>query len=156
MELLVMMVVVAILSGVAATSLSGLTSSQQDVAVTRARSALIHAQLWAIGSGTSTWVAFDTANDKVSVFCEDPSNLGKSNRIALLDPLSRNPIEIQLDRNATGIQSAAFGATSEVQFDALGIPHNANGVLLTSDGLVNFEGNIGLRVVRNTGFITVD
>lgn len=155
-ELMLMLTVIGILSGVAVASLNGLTSSQQDVAAARVRSAVIHAQLWAISTGDATWVAFDTAADEVTLFCEDGDNPGKANRVAMLDPLSRSPMALQLGLDGASLTSAAFGTTSEVQFDAQGLPYDANGVLLTTDGLVGMSGGAVLRVTRNTGYIKLD
>jgi len=151
-----MMVVVGILSGIAATSLSGLSTSRQDVAVTRLRSALIHAQLWAQGSGKPTWMVFDAANDRATLFREDPNQPGKANRMAMLDPLTRAPMVLQLGLDGAGITSVSFGATNEVHFDALGLPHDANGTPLTADGLVGITGGNTVRVTRNTGLVSVD
>ena len=94
-ELALTLVVVAILSGVAATSLSGLASARQNVAATRIRTALVYAQEWARGSHNKTWVAFDVASDLISVFVENPSNPGKANRLTLSDPLTRSAMTLQ-------------------------------------------------------------
>ena len=150
------MVVLSILSGVAATSLGGLSSSRQNIAATRIRSALIHAQLWAMSSSNETWVNFDVGNDRVSVFVEDPANPGKGHRVALLDPLTRTAMSVEVGFGAAGIQGVDFDSTNEVHFDAFGIPHDADGDALTSDGIVSINGGITVRVTPNTGLISVD
>ncbi|MHC4822485.1 MAG: hypothetical protein ACYTEP_00525 [Planctomycetota bacterium] len=126
------------------------------MAATRVRTVLIHAQLWAMGSSNDTWVSFNTGTDLVSVYVEDPANPGKANRIALLDPLTRKAMTLQLGLDQAGLESAVFGLTTEVQFDSLGIPYDADGNLLTTDGTVGVTGNITVRVTKNTGLITVD
>src|SRR5580765_1303479 len=128
------MVVVALLSGMAVTSLSGIVSARQHVAATRVRTALVHAQEWAMGSHNKTWVAFDTPSDLVSVFVENPGNPGKANRLALSDPLTRSAMTIQLGSDGVGIDTASFGRTVEVQFDPSGSPADANGNSLAVDG----------------------
>ncbi|MGB0951609.1 MAG: pilus assembly FimT family protein [Planctomycetota bacterium] len=155
-ELMLMLTVIGILSGVAVASLNGLTSSQQDVAAARVRSAVIHAQLWAISTGDSTWVQFDAGSDLVRLYCEDEGNPGKANRVAMLDPLTRSAMEIHLGNDSSGITSVDFDTTAEVQFDAQGLPYDADGALLTSDGVVGFTGGATLRVTRNTGYIKLD
>jgi prepilin-type N-terminal cleavage/methylation domain-containing protein len=155
-ELALTLVVVAILSGMAVTSLSGLASARQNVAATRVRTALVHAQEWAMGSHNKTWVAFDAASDLVSVYVEDPSNPGKANRLALSDPLTRSAMTIQLGSDGVGIDSASFGGTVEVQFDPAGSPSDANGNALAADGTVGVSGGGTIRVTRNTGLVTVD
>ena len=155
-ELVVVLVVVAILAGMAVTSLSALTTSRQNVAATRIRTALIYAQEWAMGTNNDTWVAFDVAGDLVSVFVEDPSNPGKANRLTMTDPLTRSAMSLQLGANGVGIESAGLGGTSEVQFDPSGIPYDANGAILTADGTVGVTGGRTVRVTKNTGLVTVD
>ena len=155
-ELVVTLVVLAVLSVAAVTSLDGLTASRENVAATRVRTALVHAQLWAMGSSNKTWVAFDTVNNLMSVFVEDPANPGKANRIAILDPLTRAAMTLQLGQDGAELESAVFGGTTEVQFDSLGIPYDANGSLLAADGTIGITGGNVVRVTKNTGLITVD
>lgn len=150
------MTVVAILGGMAVTSLTGLVSSRQDVGATRVRTALMFAQEWAMGSGNDTWVEFDLAADRASVFVEDPLNPGKAGRLTLADPLKRTPLVLELGTDGVGIESAAFGATNEVQFDSLGAPSDGNGTPLATDGLVSVTGGVTVRVTRNTGLVTID
>ena len=156
MEMVVTMSILAVLSGIAVASLDGFSSSQQEVAVTRVRSAVVHAQLWAISTGASTWVAFDPAAELVTVYREDPDSPGKANRLPMMDPLTHGDMRVQLGSDNSGITAAAFGATTEIHFDGEGRPHDANGTLLANDGTVTFNGGITLRVVRNTGLIKVD
>jgi type II secretory pathway pseudopilin PulG len=155
-ELALMLVVISILSGVAVTSLSGLASARQDVAATRVRTALVHAQEWAQGSHNNTWVAFDVASDLVSVYVENPSNPGKANRLTLSDPLTRSAMTLQLGSDGVGIDSVSFGGTTEVQFDPSGFPYDANGTLLAADGTVGVTGGRTVRVTRQTGLVTID
>lgn len=155
-ELTLILIAIPILSVVSVTSLSGLTTSRQNVAATQVRTALIYAQQWAIGSGNDTWVLFDAATDLVSVFVEDPANPGKANRLEMPDPLTRQPMTLQLGVDGAGIESVSIGSTSEVQFDALGVPYDANASLLTADGTVGVTGGLTVRITRNTGLITID
>jgi len=155
-ELAMVVVVVALLSGMAATSVSGIASARQNIAAVRIRTALVHAQEWSMGSHNKTWVAFDTGGDLVSVFVENPANPGKANRLALSDPLTRSAMTVQLGSDGVGIDTAAFGGTSEVQFDASGNPADANGNALVSDGTVGVTGGGTIRVTRGTGLVTVD
>ena len=155
-ELAILLTVVALLTGAAAPSLSGLGQARQDVAATRVKTALIYAQEWAIGSNNDTWVAFNVGGDLISVYVEDPGNPGKANRLALADPLTRSAMTLQLGSGGVGLTSASIGSTSEVQFDSEGTPYNADGLKLTSDGTVGITGGDTVRVTRNTGLITID
>jgi prepilin-type N-terminal cleavage/methylation domain-containing protein len=155
-EVMIVMIVIGILSGLAMTSLNGLTTAGQNVAAIRIRTALSHAQLWAMSSGNNTWVAFDVPNERVSVFVEDPLQPGKANRLPMADPLTRSAMTVQLGTDSGGLLSAAIGATTEVEFDNSGIPYNANGVALTADGTIGVSGGLTIRVTQNTGLITID
>ncbi|MFT5052293.1 MAG: prepilin-type N-terminal cleavage/methylation domain-containing protein [Chlamydiales bacterium] len=155
-ELVVTMLVVAILSGASVLSLSGLAATQQNVAASRVRTAMIFAQEWAMGSSNDTWVSFDLGADLVSVFVDDPSNPGKAGRLAMIDPLTRGAMTVQLGGAGVGLEAASFGSTTEVQFDADGAPFDADGSTLSADGTVSVTGGIVLRVTRNTGLVTVD
>jgi prepilin-type N-terminal cleavage/methylation domain-containing protein len=154
-ELAMTLVVIGILSGVAVTSLSGLAAARQDVTATRVRTALVHAQEWAKGTNNDTWVAFDVASDLVSLYVEDPANPGKANRQALKDPLTRSAMTLQLGSVGVGIDSVAFGSTTEVQFEPSGTPRDANGNLLAADGTVGVTGRV-IRVTKGTGLISID
>ncbi|MFT5051544.1 MAG: type II secretory pathway pseudopilin PulG [Chlamydiales bacterium] len=155
-ELVGTMLIVGILSGVSVLSLNGLSASQQNVAATRVRTAMIFAQEWAMGSSNDTWVDFDLSGDLVSVYVEDPSNPGKSGRLTMTDPLSRGAMTIQLGSAGVGLESASFGTTTELQFDAEGMPHDGSGGALSSDGTISVTGGIVVRVTRNTGLVTID
>ena len=155
-ELTLILIAIPILSVVSVVSFSGLRSSRQDVAATRVRAALIYAQQWAVGSGNDTWVLFDSAKDQVSVFVEHPKMPGRADRLQMSDPLTRGPMTIQLGLDGAGIESVDIGATSEVQFDSLGVPHNAKGAALATDGTVGLTGQLTVRITKNTGLITVE
>jgi len=155
-ELMLILVVLAVLAAVAAPSLGKLSSSRENVAATRLRSALIHAQLWAMSSGNATWVDFDASTESATVFVEDPTQPGKSNRVALIDPLTQAAMSIEIDFGGAGIQSVDIGSTNEVHFDAYGAPHNANGTALTTAGIINLNGGIRLTITPNTGLILIN
>ena len=96
------------------------------------------------------------SNDRLSVFVEDPTNPGKANRLSLLDPLTRSAMTIQVGHGATELQSASLGSTNEVQFDAFGVPYNANGVELTTDGTIGITGGLVVRITATTGLVTIE
>jgi len=155
-ELVVVLTVAGVLAGMAVASLGGLAGARQELAAMRARTAMIFAQEWAMGSNNATWVAFATGSDLVSVYVEDPLNPGKANRLTLTDPLTGGALTVQLGSNGGGIDAVDFATTSEVQFDASGTPHDADGTALSADGTVSMAGGITLRVTANTGLVTVD
>lgn len=117
---------------------------------------LAFAHEWASASGYSTWVAFDTATDRATVYVEDPAVPGKANRLAMPDPLTRAAMVLSLGEGGVGIDSVSFGGTAEVEFDASGDPFDANGAALVADGTVGVTGGITVRVTKGTGLVTID
>lgn len=155
-ELAFVLVVLTILAGVSVPALGWLQSARTNVVATRIRSALVLAQQWALGAGDRTWVAFDAANDLVSVHVEDRANPGRTNRLILPDPLTRAPMTLAVGAPGTAIVAVDMGGTAEVEFDALGAPRDATGAALTTDGVVTLSGGARVRVSRGTGLVTVD
>ena len=155
-ELATVVTMLALLAGMGVASLNWLGSARQNVTATRVRTTLVYAQEWALGSGNRTWVAFDVPNDLVTVHVEDPDNPGRTNRLTMTDPLTRAPMTLQLGADGVGIVSVDMGTTDEVEFDWLGVPHDANGDPLPADGTVVLTGGGSVRVTRETGFVTVD
>lgn len=155
-ELTLVMAVLATLAGMAMASLGWVASAAESVALARIRSALVFAQEWAQGTSHSTWVAFDVAADTVSVYVEDPANPGKANRLSMMDPLTRSPMELTLGAYGVGIDSALLGAGAEVEFDGEGAPRDAAGAPWGADGTVVVTGGGTVRVTRGTGLVTID
>ena len=155
-ELVVVMVLLSVLSMAAVPSLRGLGDARDAVGATRLRTMLIYAQEWARATSRSTWAVVDTGADSVSFWIEDPANPGAANRVAMTDPLSRRALVLDLGGDGVGIASAAFGLTTEVEFDADGVPSDAGGVALAADGTIVLDGGDTVRVTRNTGLVTID
>ena len=78
-------------------SLANLEATRQDLHAARVQRVLRFAQLTAMSSDLDTWVAFDTSTDTVTAYVEDANNLGKANRLALSDPLTREDLILDLD-----------------------------------------------------------
>jgi hypothetical protein len=150
------MVILAVLAGFGWASLGGLLGARQDLAAVRIRTALTHAQERAMVSNLDTWAVFDTAADNVSLFMEDPDNLGKAGRLRMPDPLTKAVMVVQFGEGGVGLAAAGFNLTTEVRFDQLGIPYDANDVQLPADGTVTLDGGQIIRVTRNTGLVTID
>ena len=155
-ELVVVVTILGVMAAVAGPSLSNLTNSRQGLGATRVRTVLIFAQQTAMASNLDTWVSFDTASEQVSAYVEDPDNLGKANRMAMTDPLSRSALVLLLGGTGPGLSSADFNSTIEVQFDQAGIPYDADGTALSSDGTIGIDGGLTVRVTKTTGLITID
>ncbi len=155
-ELTLVMALLATLASMAMASLGWVGSFARSMDATRVRTALVYAQEWAQATTNATWVAFDVPTDTLVVHVEDPANPGKAGRLIMTDPLSRSPMILRLGAHGTGLESASLGSTSEVQFDARGTPHDANGIPLAADGTVAMTGGLSVRVTRGTGLVKID
>ncbi|MBC8405209.1 MAG: type II secretion system protein [Planctomycetes bacterium] len=153
-ELTIVMVLLVILSGAAVTSIHGLKASQENVAATRVRTVLVHAQRWAMGSGNNTYAVVDVANDLIQVFVDDPSKPGKKFRQPLSDPLTRSPMVLQLGADGVGIVAISLDG-NELWFNAAGAPSDSKGALLVDDFTLSLTGGSIVSVTKNTGLVRV-
>lgn len=154
-ELVAIVAVVGVLAVAAGPSLSGLESTRQDLHAARVQRVLRFAQLTAMSSDLDTWVAFDTSTDTVTAYVEDAENLGKANRLALSDPLTREDLILDLDAGL-GFSAVDMNATTEVRFDQDGAPYDSDGTALPADGTVTMDGGETIRVTKTTGLVTID
>lgn len=156
LELVVVVAVVGVMAAVAGPTLTRLGAARREFLATRVRNVLIYAQETAMTSDVDTWVVFDVDGGSVSAFVEDPDNPGRAGRLALVDPLTRDDLVLDLGDAGSSLTAADFASGDEVQFDQDGAPRGLDGSLLTSDGTVEVGGATTLRVTRNTGLVTVD
>lgn len=119
---------------------------------------LRYAQLQAMATYRTTWVVFDVNNDSYSVWIEDPSNPGKAGRVALVDPLSRDSLEVQLDAapwSGVRITAASFNSTAEVEYDSFGEPRDASSTALSTVGTVTLNDGSTIEVAPQTGAVEI-
>jgi len=149
-ELITVMVILGIVGvAVSGPTLSLLDSMRSDAAAARMTSDIRYTQRLALGSGLRTWVSFDAANERYSLFVEDPANPGKAGRVAAANPLDLTTNAIQFGSGPyanVGISSVDMNATTELEFDSVGRPFDADGVALTSVGTVVLTGNVAVQV----------
>lgn len=154
-ELTIVIVLLVLMSGAAATSMKGLAASQQNLAASRLRSMVIYAQQCAVGSGQTTYVVIEADSEKISVFTDDPSKPGKAHRIPLADPLTRGDMSLTLKSDG-GIKSVDIGGANECQFNAQGSPLDSKGNSLKEDATIALQSGIVVTIVKNTGLVTVE
>lgn len=161
------MAVLAILAGVAIPSLAGLGRTREDAGATRIRSALIHAQTWAMDAGTFTWVEFHAGHDTVTAYRDSgaaapgaavtaPAVPDLSGRVPLPDPLTRTDLLFDLGAAGLDVTTIDLGGGREVMFDLLGRPHRRNGQPFTQDGTIQLAGGPVVRIARTTGLVTIE
>lgn len=148
-SLIELVVVIAIMGALASLAFQGLhiAGERESLAAERLASDIRYAQGWALMSHNPTWVAFDTALNRYTVYVEDPANPGKAGRLNLADPWTNLPFyQVTLGDNETGnvtLASPGFGGDTEVKFDRNGLAYDSNGTALASNGSVQ----VGSRTV---------
>jgi len=156
-ELVTVMVILGIVAVVVAgPTLSLLDSMRSSAAAARMTADIRYTQRMALGSGLRTWVSFDAANERYSLFVEDPANPGKAGRLAAVNPLDLTTNVVQFGSGPVanvGISSVAVNATTELEFDSFGKPYDGNGVALTAVGTVVLTGNVAVQISPVGGLV---
>ena len=152
-ELVTVMVILALLSGGAATTLTGLAGTRRGSALAELAAGMTHAQNWARATSRTTWVEVDPANERVHFYVEDPLLPGKANRTPMTDPLAGGSYTLEFDEPGAGLLAADFAGTNELAFGFDGEPSDANGAPLVTDGSVTIEGGSEIWVSPETGLL---
>ncbi len=144
-ELVVSILVLSLL-GTFALQAAHVADDRESLSAERLAQDLRYAQTWAMMSHNKTWVAFDTAANRYTVYVEDPANPGRAGRLTLTDPLTQAGFQVSLgDNEAAGtvLSSPSFAGQVEVEFDRNGLAYDGYDVALSSNGSVR----IGRRTV---------
>ena len=156
-ELITVIVILGIVGvAVGGPTLSYLDAMRSSAAASRLSSDIRYVQRLALGSGLRTWVSVDAANDRYSLFIEDAANPGKTNRVAVVNPLDLTTSAIQFGSGPyanVAISSVDFNSTAELEFDSFGAPYDANGTALSTPGTVVLSGSVAVQVHPVGGFV---
>ncbi len=138
-EIVIAIAIMGILASLAFQSLH-IAGEREGLAAERLAADIRYAQGWARMSHNPTWVAFDTANNRYTVYVEDPASPGKAGRLNLSDPWTNLPsYQVALGDDETGnvtLASPDFGGDTEVKFDRNGLAYDSNGTALVANGSV--------------------
>ena len=157
-ELVLVLLLVVILSGLAVPSLSGLSQAKANVTATRVRSLVVFAQQWAIGTDRPTWVGYDPATQQLNAFQARAVNTAFAWRVALNDPLTHAALSIDLTElfgAKDPIQDYYGSSNLTLKFDPTGAPVDSSDVPLKDDVLIPLSDGIGVRIRAGTGLISV-
>jgi prepilin-type N-terminal cleavage/methylation domain-containing protein len=158
-ELVAVMVVLSIIAGTAAVSLSSTTGNRATMAAKQLQRDMTFARQRAVATGTRSWVAFDTTGQTWTVRAEDPASPGRAGATVLNDPATNATFIQALDASqfvSVQLTSVDFDAGDWVGFDWLGRPLDKAGEAtpLTEDGSVVLTGGHKITVEKDTGHIT--
>jgi len=156
-ELVAVMVIIAILAGVAAPALNTMGSTRSTIASRQLVRDMTYARQRAVSTGTRVWVVFDTSAETWTLRTEVSATPGRSSAVDLTDPATGT---VYMETLGTGsfkgveIVSASFDGSAEVGFDWLGRPLNASESGLAAAGTVVLSDSNTIQVVAGTGHIT--
>ena len=145
LELVVSLLILSLL-GVFLLQAAHISDDRESLSAERLAQDLRYVQTWAMMSHNKTWVAFDTSNDRYTLYVEDPANPGKAGRLTMTDPLTLTTFQVTLgDDETAGVVLAgpSFGGKSEVEFDRNGLAYDGDDTALASVGTVR----VGARTV---------
>lgn len=158
-EVIVVILIVAILSVVAAPRLSNLGSSRAGVAARSIARDLTYARERAIATGTRTWVVFSPSTHSYSVLSENPASPGRVGATTLTDPNGTGRPFVQYlntgEFAGVTMASAVFGSGSEVGFDWVGKPYSSSTTALSANGAVTLSSGYSVTVEASTGLAKV-
>ncbi|MGE3166077.1 MAG: Tfp pilus assembly protein FimT/FimU [Planctomycetota bacterium] len=155
-ELIIVMLVAAVLAASVVPTLRFLSGMQADTGVATVVRDLRYAQTLAMTERLETWVAFQVATESYSLYIESAPNVGRAGRVPVKDPLLQDDFTRDLGALFGGhcnLATVNIKGTSEVMFDAAGVPHNASDAALTSTGSVVFDDGRSITIYDQTGYV---
>lgn len=157
-ELIAVIVILATISVMAAPAITNMQSTRARMAARLVLHDLSFARQYAMATGRTTWVVFDTSGAGTwSILVEDPSNPGRVNATALSDPATGVSHEQDLNNDAfqgVTITNVSFDSGDEIGFDWMGRPKNSAESDLAASGSVTFDTVETVSVSRVTGYVT--
>lgn len=158
--LIELIAVVAILGIVALAAgspvLSSMGSMRARAASARLTTDIRLMQRTAMASGLRTWVTFSTGSNNYRLYIENPANPGKAGRQAFTHPFSQDSGAVQFGAGpfaGVSITSVNVNATSEIEFDSLGVPYDGSGGALASTGQVSLSSGVAITIQPVSGLV---
>ena len=155
-ELLTVLVIVAVLAGVAVPTLNTMSGSRSSMAARQLLRDLTFARQRAIATGTTSWVVFNTPLSRWTVMAENPLAPGRAGATAISDLATGRTYVISLNTGdfvGVTITGCNFDAATEIGFNWLGKPLNSTSANLAANGTVNLSGGVQITVYRGTGHV---
>lgn len=162
-EFVMVIVIIGILTGLAIPRFQSFYAIKFSGAIKKVVSDIRFAQQLAISRHADSRIEF-SANTYKECYCKDAGGActtgtcASANWSAITDPFTRANLLVNLATDpqykGTAISNVDFGGTATLRFNWQGVPQNANGVALTSDGSLglSYHGNSStIYVTPNTG-----
>ena len=158
-ELVAVIVIVAILSGVAAASLGAVQDRRIAFALHETASDVTFARDRALATGCSMWVVFDVGADTYELRRDDMAAPGFANAKTIEDSMTGQLFirDIRdVHGNAVDLTEANFAGSAIIGFDWMGRPILADGSPLPAAGSIAINVTAKATVAVETGLVTVE
>ena len=156
-ELITVVVIVAILAGVAVPILGSVGAARSGMAGKQILRDMTFARQRAVATGAVSWIVFNTGAGTWSVLAENPASPGRAGATVLNDLATGRPYTTTVGTGeyaGVSITSCNFGAGQEVGFDWLGRPRINDSTSLAAQGSVVLSGGNRVTVEAITGHVT--
>lgn len=154
-ELIAVLVVLGVLSGVAVMRLSDTTSVRRSAAGQLALRDLSFARERAMNTSLTHWVNFDsTGSGSYTISAEPSVGAGYAARVALTEPGTGRSMQRLFGRDELAGVTLAFTAGA-VGFNRLGRPLETTGVARTTDATVTIGGTWTVTITNSTGALSL-
>jgi len=154
-ELVAVLVIVAILAGVAAAAMNSLGDSRAAAAARHLLGDITYARQRAMATGTNCWVVFDQPTGW-SISVEDPNDPGLANASLVVDMATgrEHLVDLAEKYRQVSLTSVNFDDQTRVGFDWLGRPLTNDATALVQTGAIGLTGNHVVLVQPGTGYAT--
>lgn len=154
-ELVTVLVLLGILSAVAAARIATMDEMRARVAVNVLQRDLAFVRERAINTGLTHWVAINTGTHTYTVELEPTPGAGFAARTALTDPATGRAFSVAF--NTGDFAGVTFTSTNlqsnPIGFNRLGRPVNTSGTVVNGDSTATLTGGRTLTITGSTGAI---
>lgn len=156
-ELIAVIVILVILAGSAVPAMNRVSQSRAATAAQSLAADLTVARQYAVTSGRTVWVVFDTAAQHWSMLIEPLDGSGPADAEVMDDPATGKPFVTELDQGpfvGVRIISRSFDGEQRIGFDWRGRPQVDDETPLESLGHVELTGRYRVTVEPGSGLVT--
>lgn len=156
-ELIVVLVITAVMAGVALPTLANLQSTRAAAAQRQIAADLITIRERAMATGTLHRAFFQPAKAECGYYTVAGSNPASNVETLIQLPGSGQAWLMRMNQGefaGVSLLSVSIGSGTSVTFDWQGRPYDASGTLLSSNGTIMLTGQRTITIVRDVGLIT--
>ncbi len=154
-ELVMLIVIIGIVALVAMPKVTTGSAVRLEAACQKIASDLRYAQEMALAQQVRFGISFDPVNEAYFVY--RVTTVTKS-----IDPQTRNNFDVSFVtlNEFKGIDMASTNFSNKIEFDSTGAPHDGNGAILSSQGVITLQAQAGaysrtVRIEPKTGKVNV-